>query len=240
MADRLWSRPATAAEAEAVERERVYWEEHEDLDWVADDSKRQVVALIPPSRGDALELCIGSGTFTRAVQGAHASYTGLDISRSLLDTLRETLPSVIAVRGNAEELPFEDGTYDQVLVFAGLHHLPRYPRSIAESHRVLRSGGTFFCFEPNALAWYRTPMRHMRDFIGIYSEDETYLDPGEVAGIMTEVGFRVENLAFLTPRFKPSHLTVRNQVLAQLMYGAARLGRGGRTQSFFAIAGSKG
>lgn len=235
----VWDRPATREDTEAVERERAYWDEHEDLDWVSVQSKTRVISLIPTVQGDVLELCIGSGTFTRAIPVSYRSYAGVDISSSLLESLAERMPNVTAVNGNAEELEFEDQSFDLVLVFAGLHHLPRYQRSISESHRVLRSGGSFFCFEPNDRAWYRIPMRFMRDFIGIYSQDEVYLDPRKVEETMVRLGFADLKVDYLTPRFKPGHLTPRNQVLARMMYAAASLGRGPGSQSFFALSGRK-
>jgi SAM-dependent methyltransferase len=232
-------RPATAEEAAAVDREKTYWEQHEDLDWITDASKREVMALIPRIEGDALELCIGSGTFTRAVPATYRSYTGVDISATLLETLKAGLPSVIPVLGNAEELDFPPASFDAVLVFAGLHHLPRYQRSVAEAFEVLRPGGFIFCFEPNSRAWYRPAMKVMRRFIGLYSDDEVFLDPREVAAAMTSAGFASLQTFYLTPKFKRAHLSTLNKVLARMMYGAAAMGGGAGTQSFFAMLARK-
>lgn len=234
-----WQRPASPQDQATVEREREYWDQHEDLDWVTDSSKCAAIALIPRVTGDVLELCIGSGTYSRAVPRDYRSYTGVDISQSLLDALKARQPGVVPVKGNAEDLVFEDQTFDSVLVFAGLHHLPRYQRAIAESHRVLRPGGYFYCFEPNDRAWYRTPMRFLRKFIGIYSDDEIWLDAADVVETMRRVGFRDPRVDYLTPRFKPGHLSAKNEVLARMMYAAAALGRSARTQSFVAISAQK-
>ena len=234
-----WDQPPTPQESETVERERAYWEEHEDLDWVEEQTKARVISMIPRIEGDVLELCIGSGTFTSAIPRTYSSYTGVDISRTLLDSLAVRMPDVIGVSSNAEELEFPDHSFDSVLTFAGLHHLPRYQRAMYESLRVLRPGGSFFCFEPNDRAWYRAPMRLMRDFIGIYSEDEVYLDPREVTRTMENLGFVDLALAYLTPRFKPEHLSSRNRVFARMLYTASAFGSGPFTQSFFALSGRK-
>lgn len=234
-----WQATATADEQATVERERAYWDAHEDLDWVTDQSKRAAISLIPDLTGDLLELCIGSGTYSQAVPRRFTSYTGLDLSTSLLDRLRTRCPDIVPVEGNAEDLSFDDASFDTVLVFAGLHHLPRYERAVAESFRVLRPGGHFFCFEPNDRAWYRPPMRYMRDFIGIYSDDEVFMDPHDVAATLTRNGFRRHRIDYLTPRFKKGHLTARNELLARMMYGAAAMGSGQRTQSFFAASAQK-
>lgn len=226
-------------EAAAVRRERAYWEAHEDLDWVSQESKEEVVGLLPGVTGDVLELCIGSGTFTRAIPSLYSSYTGIDLSGSLLQTLGRRVPAVTPVQGDAQELPFSDDSYDAVLVFAGLHHLPRYERSIAEGYRVLRPGGSFFCFEPNSRAWYRLAIRVLRDFIALYSEDEVVLDAREIVSLLSRAGFEDIQASYLTPRFRPTYLSRMNELLARAMYTASSVGPPALTQSFFSLRGRK-
>lgn len=236
---------ATPFGGEDLRRERAYWEAYQDLDWVADASKRDAVAQIPRLDGDILELCVGAGTFTQAVPSGYSTYTGVDLSRSLLHALRRRL-EVGAVHADAQELPFREEAYDAVLVFSGLHHLPQVPRAIAEAYRVLRPGGCFFCFEPNDRAWYRAPMRFLRhrrrvrQFIGIYSDDETYLDPSATAQILAAHSFRDIRVSYLTPRFRPGYLGAANRVFAQAIYAAAALGSAAGTQSYFGLSARKG
>jgi SAM-dependent methyltransferase len=56
------------------------------------------------------------------------------------------------VRADAEELPFDDDTFDLVLGHAVLHHLPAVESAFAEFWRVLAPGGT--------LAFMGEPSRH--------------------------------------------------------------------------------
>jgi ubiquinone/menaquinone biosynthesis C-methylase UbiE len=223
----------TAHPADAIDREREYWNAHAEFDWMDDRSKRETIAMLPALRGDVLELCIGSGLLVDQIPRTYASYTGLDISQPLLDTLHRRMPDLTLLQGDAEELPFEDRRFDAVLVFAGLHHLPHYKRSIHHAFRVLRPGGVFVCFEPNKKAWYRTPMWALRDVIGIYTDDEVVLDPGEVEAALRHEGFVDVRTRFSTPRLKPSFLKPMNRVLARAMYAAAALGDAAGTQSFF-------
>ena len=54
------------------------------------------------------------------------------------------------MRAEAEELPFEDESFDLVFGHAVVHHIPELERAFAEFHRVLRPGGTIaFCGEPS-------------------------------------------------------------------------------------------
>ena len=224
---------------DVIEREKEFWDEHAEFDWMAEPSKRDVIAMLPKLDGDVLELCIGSGMLTEHMPKTYRTYTGLDLSDTLLGTLRRKMPSLSLVQGNAEELSFADESFDTVLVFAGLHHLPHFERTIAHAHRVLRPNGTFACLEPSSQAWYRKPMDLLRGWIGIYSEDEVFLDPRRVSSVLREVGFGPVQVQYLTPRFSPAFLTGKNKVLAELLYAAASMGRSSLTQSFFLLNATK-
>ncbi len=229
----------------ALQLERAYWENYQDYDWSSDQAKAQAIALIPRLDGDILEICVGGGAFARKIPRIYRSYTGLDLSQSLLAALKTRMPHVNTVHGDAQELPFDTESYDAVLVFSGLHHLPQYDRTLAASYRILRRGGCFFCFEPNDKAWYRAPMRYLRskkwvrDFIEIYSEDEKYLDPVEVGQAFSDAGFTDIRVDYMTPRFNPLFLGLANRVFAGMIYSAAAIGNSVGTQSYFAMSGRK-
>jgi len=239
------SRPSAGVPDQVLRLERSYWENHQDYDWSSDQAKRQAIACIPRLDGDSLELCVGGGAFARQIPRGYRSYTGLDLSHSLLSALKAHMPHVIAVHGDAQALPFDDASHDAVLVFSGLHHLPRFQETLTDSFRVLRPGGCFFCFEPNDRAWYRMPMRFLRnrkivrDLIGVYSEDEVYLDPKEVRRACEAAGFRDIRVDFMTPRFNPDFLGFVNRQFARMMYTAAAFGNSVNTQSYFAMSGRK-
>ena len=48
---------------------------------------------------------------------------------------------VIAVRGNANDMPFDDASFDLVMTISTLEHDQRFWLSLAEMKRVLRPGG---------------------------------------------------------------------------------------------------
>jgi demethylmenaquinone methyltransferase/2-methoxy-6-polyprenyl-1,4-benzoquinol methylase len=55
--------------------------------------------------------------------------------------------SLSFVQGNAMDMPFENDSFDVVVVSFGLRNMPDYQRSIEEMTRVLRPGGSLFCLE---------------------------------------------------------------------------------------------
>jgi ubiquinone/menaquinone biosynthesis C-methylase UbiE len=107
--------------------------------------------------GDAVEIGSGTGYFSlNLVQlGVVERLTATDISPGMLARLAATagalgLTRVSTVATEAEELPFEDGSFDLVFGHAVLHHIPDLDRAFAEFRRVLRPGGVIvFAGEPS-------------------------------------------------------------------------------------------
>jgi len=91
-----------------------------------------------------------------------ASYTGLDLNPAAIAFCQDKhdLDGLDFVRGHAEDLPFDDQSFDAVInIEASLHYL-RFPRFLAEVARVLRPGGHFLYadFRPadGVAAWEAT------------------------------------------------------------------------------------
>jgi len=105
---------------------------------------------------DALEIGSGTGYFSLNLlqMGTIERLTATDISPGMLQRLSTTAGSLgleaETVATDAEELPFEDESFDLVFGHAVLHHIPDLKRAFAEFLRVLRPGGAIaFCGEPS-------------------------------------------------------------------------------------------
>ena len=105
---------------------------------------------------DALEIGSGTGYFSLNLLqiGTIERLTATDISPGMLRRLTATAEGlgleVETVATEAEELPFEDESFDLVFGHAVLHHIPDLERAFAEFRRVLRPGGAIaFCGEPS-------------------------------------------------------------------------------------------
>jgi ubiquinone/menaquinone biosynthesis C-methylase UbiE len=104
----------------------------------------------------ALEIGAGTGYFTLNLMraGLIGQATCSDISPGMLSTLAENADrlglTVLTQQADAEQLPFEDESFDLVFGHAILHHIPDLPRAFAEFERVLAPGGTvLFAGEPS-------------------------------------------------------------------------------------------
>ncbi len=74
-----------------------------------------------------------------------ASYTGLDLNPAGIAFCRKrhNLTGLEFVRGDAENLPFPDQSFEAVINIESSHCYPRLHRFLAEVARVLRPGGHF-------------------------------------------------------------------------------------------------
>ena len=111
----------------------------------------------------ALDVATGTGNTAFALAEAGADVTGLDLSAGMLTQARrraeEEDVSIRFVEGSAENLPFDDASFDLVTARHAPHHFRDVPRFLAEVHRVLRPGGRFVMSDgvsPNAdsKAWF--------------------------------------------------------------------------------------
>jgi ubiquinone/menaquinone biosynthesis C-methylase UbiE len=93
-------------------------------------------------------LDVATGTCNAAILAAHAgaNVTGVDITPELFEAARRRCAvagvDVELVEGDAEELPFEDDSFDRVLSVFGVMFAPRHEVGAAELVRVCRPGGT--------------------------------------------------------------------------------------------------
>jgi SAM-dependent methyltransferase len=106
----------------------------------------------------ALDVACGHGNTALAAARRGAITTGLDYVPALLERARERAAAerleVEWREGDAENLPFEDGTFDTVLSTFGVMFAPDQQRAAAELLRVCRSGGTIAlaCWTPDGMA----------------------------------------------------------------------------------------
>jgi SAM-dependent methyltransferase len=88
-----------------------------------------------------LDVAAGPGYVSGLAVGRGAAVTALDVAPAMVALLRERHPKVDAHAGDAEDLPFPDGSFDALVCNFGVLHLGRPERAAREFHRVLRTGG---------------------------------------------------------------------------------------------------
>lgn len=138
-----------------------------------------------------LVLGCGSSGGIESLKQYASAIVGIDISPRRLKEARSKFsePNIIFVEGDAENLPFPNGTFDVVYCHAILHHLD-LPKALMETRRVLvPKGYLYVAAEPgllNPIAWLR------RTFFPshIHTPDEKPFIPHRFRKIVHLYGFR--------------------------------------------------
>lgn len=116
-----------------------------------------------------LDLGCGTAAFARKVAEKHpaAKVTALEVDRQQhAKNLASEKPANLEFgRGGAEEIPYDDGTFDLVSMIKSLHHVPQeqIDRAFKEMHRVLKPGGRAFILEPVFMGDFNEVIRVYHD-----------------------------------------------------------------------------
>lgn len=117
-----------------------------------------VTMLRPPRQGPFRHIDVAGGTGDVAFRiieagGPQTHVDVVDINASMLavgeDRARERGldGQTRFIECNAEELSFEDKSYDGYTIAFGIRNVPRIPKALSEAYRVLKRGGRFLVLE---------------------------------------------------------------------------------------------
>jgi ubiquinone/menaquinone biosynthesis C-methylase UbiE len=137
------------------------------------DEHRIARLLLALSPGDAvLDVACGTGSFCRdfgRTVGPTGLVVGIDVSETMLTQAvsESTLGKIAYVRGDAQELPFLDKSFDAVCCFAAFHLFADPMRALDHMTEVLTPGGRIAIF---TTARHRTaPLRTAESLLAMRS-----------------------------------------------------------------------
>ena len=121
--------------------------------------KDRFVRRLKPREGELiLDMAGGTGDIAFRMADCGASVTVSDINQDMLDVgieraMKRGIDGLVWSRQNAEELSFESRTFDAYTIAFGIRNVTRIDHALAEAHRVLKTGGRFFCLEFSTTQW---------------------------------------------------------------------------------------
>ena len=139
--------------------------------------KRRLMNLAAPKRGEkALDLCCGTGDIAFSFATRGADVVGLDFSEPMLAVARRRAsirsgPSPRFLRGDAQEIPFPEASFDIVTVGYGLRNLASWRQGLREMWRVARPGGRLLVLDfgkPDNAAWRAAYFTYLRTCVPIF------------------------------------------------------------------------
>jgi SAM-dependent methyltransferase len=88
-----------------------------------------------------LDVATGPGYVAERAASRGALPVGVDLAEGMLAIARRRHPNLRFVHADAEQLPFDDDSFEAVVGGFVVNHLPRPERALCEAVRVLRTGG---------------------------------------------------------------------------------------------------
>ncbi|MEK4116337.1 methyltransferase domain-containing protein [Paenibacillus sp. FSL W8-0919] len=143
---------------------------------------------------DVLDIEAGTGYFSiPAASMTAGTVFAVDLEPAMLEFMEkraaeEGLTNVRVVKGQVEQLPFEDEAVDRIIASLILHITDELEASVREIARVLRTGGRCLCLE-----WQADPMEQR-------VPRPNRVDPQVMQNLLEQAGLRVEGLEYPTER----------------------------------------
>lgn len=148
--------------------------------------RKQLVKFLPKKPSlRILDLATGTGDQLLALLKSNAQIekaVGIDLAKEMLQIAKKKLSpykdKISLLQADAQELPFQDETFDVTTFSFGIRNVPNPIASLKEIHRTLRSNGVCLVLEfsipPKAIrGGYLFYLRHMLPRLGNFLSKQT-------------------------------------------------------------------
>ena len=186
--------------------------------------RRRLVDALELSAGHhVLDLATGTADLPLAfvARQPDLQVTGLDPSVGMLDVGRRKVAAarfddrVALIEGDAQQMPFQDNTFDRVTMSFGIRNVPDRARALQEIARVLKPGGRLAILElstPSNGLMAMGARLHMQYFVPLMgallsgaaeykylrASIEAFPTPDEFAKMLESAGLRIQQVCPLT------------------------------------------
>lgn len=101
-----------------------------------------------------IDFCCGTGFIIDLVKDKFRDVVGVDVTQEMLDKVNLDSGNIELFNCPAEQVPFEDNSFDMATAYSCLDHLLDCKAFLAEAYRVLKPGGMLYIdLNPNRLFW---------------------------------------------------------------------------------------
>lgn len=194
--------------------------------WIDKRWRRRVVRMLPKA-DRVLDVAVGTADLTIEMlkQAKAEQVVGIDLSKEMMAIGEQKVDrmgyekQVEFVFGNAQQMPFEDASFDGVTCAYGCRNFSDLEAGLREMYRVLKPGGQVtileFSYPKNRLvrAVYDLYFSHILPWIGrLVSKDKTaytYLNKSVKSFVWGEAfALRLRDVGFVEQTFVPLTLGI--------------------------------
>jgi len=174
---------------------------------------------------NSLILDVGTGPGWVALYMWQAGYrvVGVDISRDMIAIAHDRVESQQAAGVklavcDTESIPFQDGSFDGIIMYGSLHHVEDEAICLQECYRVLSSGGRLVISEPN---WLHRMSRTARKEWTCYGVVDKGYAPAHLKRLLRRAGFTRVRRYF--PTSKPYGWSMQDSLKHLFLPGIQRI-----------------
>lgn len=146
-------------------------------------------------RGRLLDFGCGNGSYLVEMQKRGWDVTGLDVSREMIDRIRDEL-GIRAYVGTLPHLELEPESFDVITMWHSLEHVHEPAPLLREARRLLAPGGKIVIAVPNIDS---LPFRWFgKDWFGLeLPRHLTHFTPSSLLQMLQRCGFATEPIQFV-------------------------------------------
>jgi demethylmenaquinone methyltransferase/2-methoxy-6-polyprenyl-1,4-benzoquinol methylase len=139
--------------------------------------KRRLIRMARPWPGErALDLCCGTGDVAFALARRGVEVVGLDFNEPMLAVARRRsskfkVQSSKFLRGDAQQIPFPDNSFDIVTISYGLRNLASWEQGVEEMLRATKPGGRLLVLDfgkPDNGLWRAVYFAYLRVAVPLF------------------------------------------------------------------------
>jgi demethylmenaquinone methyltransferase/2-methoxy-6-polyprenyl-1,4-benzoquinol methylase len=121
--------------------------------------KKELIARVQNLSSDIIDVAAGTGDISFGLykkaqeKNIKTNIMICDINQHMLDIAEKKsidmniLSGIKFEQADAENMPFDDNSFDYYLISFGIRNVTNIDKALAEAYRILRPGGRFICLE---------------------------------------------------------------------------------------------
>lgn len=128
---------------------------------------------------DTLEVACGTGQGLGYLKSISKSLVAGDYSKGIIDIAKNYYGDRIDIKQfDAQSMPFEDNSFDVVIIFEALYYIPNADRFVSECARVLRPDGKLLVANANKDLFDFNPSPHSYTYHGVVEMEQAFSRAG--------------------------------------------------------------